>query len=506
MSAVEDPHMQPHLNRRDLMAAGAVLGLGDLSFITRLPPVQDRPNVVRLRSDMEPLVRLLEETPRAKLLEEVAARIRAGAAYPQILGALLLAGVRNIQPRPHVGYKFHAVMVVHSAHQASIASPVAERWLPIFWALDHFKGAQAQDVKEGDWTMAPVDEAKVPTGSRVFDAFTEAMDAWDEPAADLAAAGLARTATAQEAFELLCRYGARDFRDIGHKAIFVANGWRTLGTIGWQHAEPVLRSMAYALLKREGTNPAKADLPPDRPGRRNARLIGKIRDDWQAGKLRPEATAKLLEALRTASDEEACQTAVDLLNAGASPRSIWDAVMTGAMELLLRKPNIASLHAVTSTNALRFAYETSVKDDTRRFLLLQNVAFNVLFRQMLDLKGDEPRIDGIEPAAPSASGADAVEEIFAEVSRDRMQAARKILGYMKDAPSATPLIDAARLLVFFKGDDAHDYKYGSAVLEDYHQIAPEWRDRYLAAAVFMLQGAGQPDNPLVARTRAALGG
>jgi hypothetical protein len=34
-----------------------------------------------------------------------------------VLAALLLAGVRNIQPRP-VGFKFHAVLVVNSAHLA----------------------------------------------------------------------------------------------------------------------------------------------------------------------------------------------------------------------------------------------------------------------------------------------------------------------------------------------------------------------------------------------------
>ena len=44
----------------------------------------------------------------------------------------------------------------------------------------------------------------------------------------------------------LLRYGARDFRAIGHKAIYVANSCRTLESIGWQHAEPVLRSLAYA--------------------------------------------------------------------------------------------------------------------------------------------------------------------------------------------------------------------------------------------------------------------
>ncbi len=35
-------------------------------------------------------------------------------------------------------------------------------------------------------------------------------------------------------------YGARDFRNIGHKAIYAANAWRTLQAIGWRHAEPVL--------------------------------------------------------------------------------------------------------------------------------------------------------------------------------------------------------------------------------------------------------------------------
>ena len=77
-----------------------------------------------------------------------------------LLGALLLAGVRNIQPRPSGGFKFHAVLVVNSAHLASMASPDQERWLPIFWALDEFKSSQARDTKEGDWTMQPVEESR----------------------------------------------------------------------------------------------------------------------------------------------------------------------------------------------------------------------------------------------------------------------------------------------------------------------------------------------------------
>jgi len=135
---------------------------------------------------------------------------------------------------------------------ASISSPDSDRWLPIFWALDHFKQAQAQNAREGDWHMRPVDESRIPPSHKAKAAFIEAMDNWDESAADSAITALARTAGAQELFEVFCRYGARDFRDIGHKAIYVANGWRTLQAIGWQHVEPVLRSLAYALLDRGG--------------------------------------------------------------------------------------------------------------------------------------------------------------------------------------------------------------------------------------------------------------
>src|SRR6266853_1802661 len=137
------------------------------------------------------LVRLLEDTPREKLLEEVGERIRRGLAYRELLAALLLAGVRNIQPRP-VGFKFHAVLVVNSAHLASVSSPDSDRWLPIFWALDYFKSAQEQDAREGDWTMSAVNESKVPTPEKAKRAFIEAMDNWDEAAADTAVTGLVR--------------------------------------------------------------------------------------------------------------------------------------------------------------------------------------------------------------------------------------------------------------------------------------------------------------------------
>jgi hypothetical protein len=492
--------------RRFLQATtGTLAAMADMAFLRGLPTVSAAeaevdPKIVRFQPEIEPLVRLLEETPRERLLEEIAGRIKRGTSYREVLTALLLAGVRNVQPRP-VGFKFHAVLVVNSAHLASLGSPDELRWLPIFWALDYFKVAQEADRREGNWTMAPVDESAVPSARTSREVFCKAMDHWDETGVDPAVAGLARTAGANEVFELFARYGARDFRDIGHKAIFVANSWRTLSCIGWQYSEPVLRSLAYALQDRGG-DAKDSDAPADRPWKQNTELAGQIRADWQEGKLEDAATTEMLATLRSANEQESPRQVVALLNRGVAPQSIWDALLVGASELLARSPGIVSLHAVTSSNALRFSYEASASDDTRRMLLLQNAAFVPMFRAAVERRGGSLapiQIDALEPQ-PAGAG---VDEIFADIGGDRLQAARKTLAYARLNPDPQQFINTARTLVFLKGKDSHDYKFSSAVLEDYYHISPTWRDRYLAASVFNLRSSQAPDTPLAERTRAA---
>ncbi len=506
--------MKP-ITRREALAAGAATaaftGLGELPLLGKPAPVSAAeatldPSVVRLDSSIEPTVRLIEQTPRERLLEEVGARVRQGLSYRDLLAALLLAGVRNVEPRPTVGFQFHAVLVVNSAHLASISSPAEHRWLPLFWSLDYFKSAAERDRRQGGWTMGPVDEATVPAAHKALAAFHEAMDTWDETAADAAVAALARTAGADEIFEPLFRYGARDFRSIGHKAIFVAQSRRTLHCIGWRHAEPVLRSLAYALLMHEGDNPAGRDAEADRPYRRNLELVERIGPDWRGGTPDSGATDSLLETLRSGSDEEACDHVVELLGKGVSPQSIWDGLFVGAGELLLRQPAIVPLHAVTTTNALRFAFQTAADDRTRQLLMLQNAAFLPMFR---DAAGGRGRLEAIDIGDLRRQAADAdadqpLESIFAELDRNPTAAAWQTLAWLQRGGDAPRLIDMARALIFRKGTGAHDYKFSSAVLEDYYHVSPAWRNLYLASNMPKLRGSETADNPLVARIRAAL--
>jgi hypothetical protein len=495
------------------LKAGALAGIGGFGFLNNLAPVSaDEAKVprhkVQFGPETEPLVRLIEDTPRSRLFDAVAAKMHEGIGYQQLLTGLFLAGVRSIQPRP-VGFKFHAVLVVNSAHLASLAMPDSERWLPLFWALDNFKGSQARNAKEGNWVMPPVEESKLPTGAQAKQRFVEAMDNWDEEGTDRAIASLVRHAGAGEIIELFWRYGARDFRDIGHKAIYTANSWRTMQTIGWLHAEPVMRSLAFALLEHRGGNPAKGDDEADRPGRENQRRVKQIRKDWQRGKVTPDAVKDVLQTQRTASHADGCGQVVELLNKGVDPASIWDGLFLRAGELLMQLPGIFGIHCVTSVNALHYGYQASGNDETRRFLMLQAAAFLPLFRNTMKGNGklrEDLHIDTLEKAEGKSGGAGAIEEVLVQVSKDRLQAARRTLALAEDGTvNPESLMTAARRLVFSKGNDSHDYKFSSAALEDYYHTTGPWRARYLATSMFNLRGSGDEDNKLIERARAALG-
>ncbi|MDV6030268.1 MAG: hypothetical protein F9B45_09200 [Phycisphaera sp. RhM] len=492
--------------------ATAALALSELDIINHLPRVSAAEatlgqQAVRFSDDIEPLVRLLEETPRNRVVEVFADKVRSGTSYRDVLTALLLAGVRNVEPRPSVGFKFHAVLVVNSAHLASLASPDQDRWLPIFWALDYFKSSQARDVQEGNWTMAAVNESSVPAPHLARQAFVDAMENWDVDAADAAVAGLVRSAGANEVFELMAHYGCRDFRSIGHKAIFVANSFRTLQCIGWRYAEPVLRSLTYALLNHHGEpNPATSDLAPDAAWRVTDSLVDGFDDQWNSGKLDPSVTVAHLQTLRDATPEQAVRETAKLIQSGIHPQSIADALFLSAGEMLMQQPGIISLHSSTTTNAMQYAYRTARDPKTRLRLLLQNAAFIPHFRSSMQSRGKvaTKSIDQLQDLeAPEQ--ATSVTKIFELINDNREEASRGAMAFLATGGQAEQMIHTARQLVFLKGNDSHDYKFSSAVLEDFYAVSPKFRNSYLAASTYLLPGSRDRDNGLVDRIRSAVG-
>lgn len=496
--------MSDNTSRREFVAAtasaGVLAGLVDFNFLNALPPADEKPKrLAAVADDIEPLVRMIEETPRDKLIEKAVASIKGGTSYGDLLAALYLAGVRGIEPRP-VGFKFHAVLVVSSAHQASLAAADRERWLPLLWSLDNFKSSQERNKREGDWRLGPA-QTKLPSLESARKEFVAGMDDWDVDRADRAVTALARGESLNGAFSQLWFYGCRDFRSIGHKAIYTAGAFRVLNAVGWRHAEPVLRSLAYAMLAHEGKNPAKRDDVADRVGRENLPRAKKLAGSLFGTKGSAETSLAVLAAMREAEPEAAPEEVEKLLAAGTRPSAIWDGLFLTGGEWLMRQPGIVALHALTSMNALHFIYQTAADPTMRAFVLLQAGAFAAFFRKAMAGRGKvgDAKIDKLEKADATKGP---VKEVLANVRKKPLLAAQQALSL--DEARARELMAAARALVFAKGTDSHDYKFSSAAFEDYHAISPELRPRYLAACTYNLRGSGEADAGVYRKAKGAI--
>ena len=448
---------------------------------------------VQFAPQIEPLVQLLENSSQDQVIDKVLMKIRSGTSYRELLTALFLAGIRNVQPRPAVGFKFHSVLVVHAAHQASVAALDSQRWMPLLWGIDYFKKAQATDVTEGDWTMAAVDESKLPSGSKALSDWSNAMEQWDVEAADVAAASASRILSSNQLLDVLAKYASRDFRSIGHKSIYVAGAFRLLGLIGWEHSEPVIRSLVYAALNHTGeSNPASRDAEADRAGRRNWEHVKSLKEmltsgRWKNGNIDSQATIRLLEALRSATPNDASQAVITMLQDGVHPKSLYDGMFLMAAELVSQQPAIVPLHAVTTTNALHYLYQSVSNDELRLWLMLQSASFLAHFREAANLRG-EMSSHKIDLLTSNTNSEATTEDVFRLIRNDGDQASTMTMNYLTNGGSVEEIIRRSRELVFLKGNDSHDYKFSSAMLEDFYHIDPRWRNQYLASCTYLLRG------------------
>lgn len=89
------------------------------------------------------------------------------------------------------------------------------------------------------------------------------------------------------------------------------------------------------------------------------------------------------------------------------------------------------------------------------------------------IKSPKPLIiNALEGDSPTTTGDDAVGEIFAAIDGDRTKAASKTMAYLDHGGSAKSVFDAASKMIFHKGTDSHDYKYGAAIWEDFPRRRP----------------------------------
>ena len=460
--------------RRFLQTSAAGTALATLEAFRALSPVSAAdtrvtPDVVD--GNLEPLVQLIFDTPREKCAPMVVEQLRGGLPYRQLLAALFVAALRN-------GHR-HQVYVMHSVHQLSLDARVEERLLPLFWALDSFKQNAST---QRDRYFRPLTKA-LPPAERAVEDLHAGMREWDAERTELALLGLARDRGPRQALEFLWHYGARDWQRAGHKAICVANSWRVLETIGWQHTELVLRLANDTLFDGDDARHPQMGEQSYQPNQeRVARTLEQLPKSWAATDGERSATLELLACLRAGQVDEACELAsVQLIPGRVRAGAIWDAVHLAAAELLWRctgSLGVHPLHANTSANALHFAFRTSTEPATRYLILLQAVGWVAAFTRIEHEKKTLPDVRLLD-IAPEKLPAD---------------------------PDAQ--IRTLRQLVLLKAEsgDPHRFKFPVAVFEDCPLLSPQWRPYQLAGTGRLLNrySADQPDSQAVQQARDAL--
>jgi hypothetical protein len=501
------------------VASAASLGLpsvplfGELAAFAAEPP----PATVRFGTDIEPIVRLIDETPRDRCVAVFIDQLRRGLSYRRFLAAVFFAGIRRRRSN-------HDVYKIHSVHQVSLDARPEERLLPLFWALHGYKKRQEE------FTNPLFTELRgpLPAPEKAGAELAVAMERFDVDRAERALVALARDQGARQTMEQFWVYGLRNLGMGGHAAILVANCFRALETVGWQEAEQALRFVVQDIyqLRAERPDPywlsnvARAD-----------RHLDNLPPTWAAGKADPAATRELFALLRDGKAEPACDLAVKQLLRGVGAQTLWDAVHLATAELMVRHKSgwgLASrpLHANTSTNALHYTFRTCTTARTRLLALLQAVAW-AAGRTGAD-RGDlrDVKIAELPAASVPATAEDAVAEVFAllpsRTYRWDAQGKTAVLGYGKRAaadeacrkvfvlarerPEGVPLfVQAAHSWLCRKAsDDAHEYKFLAAILEDAACVSPAWQPHLLAASVHYFHGTQTPDNPVIRHVQEAL--
>lgn len=464
--------------RRALLAGLCGLGLGLMACEDRRP---------RERSVRD----ILTDVSPDEMLDLLARRLRDGLPPAELVAAMHALALADVVPAKTFRGPHHILLCLHPVLAVrGLVQNESERDLPLLWAAAFLRDAREQPDRP---SMALLEASALPAPDAAPRELATALEAFDSPRADRAAAAMARSDQTTALEQILLRFGSHDFREIGHKMIHAVQG--TTGLSPGPKAELAYRSIALTLSLRDDT----VGLEPDGTWGRAKALSSRAHP---AGRYDDEAVRVLLGALRVASPADAMEEARTWRERGASADSLFDAVSLFAAELMFNHPTgVEAMHAVTSAEADRSAHRRLHASSDRTLNLLQAVARAVTFRDYVAyrairagvLPASSMRIEALEPVPTGAEGIDGIMAgLGAPSPQERARIAAQILAVASATGAGERLLDASARAIPTRVANVHDFKLAIAVKVEHGRIAEAWRPRYLAACSSRLCGSERP--------------
>ncbi len=305
--------------------------------------------------ELESLAARMQETPPARLQEELVREFRSGTSLRTLVAAGALANARTFGGQDYNGY--HAFMALAPAHEMARLGAAGDerRILPVLKVL--YRNAQfMQDVGgRSDETLRPVaapdktPDANDHVGDHAGDhasggSLREAMRRGDMAAAEVIFADASRGLSG-DAYAAL-QPVVRDDIDV-HRIVLAWRAWDMLAFVGEQHAHTMLRQSLRHCVDREQqrmaggrTDPGVRDVLP-----RVLEEYGLI--DGAPGTRRPDdqRIEELGDVIFGAEQAEAAAAMAEALSEGWAPEDLGESLSLAGNRLLRHDPGRSSAQA-----------------------------------------------------------------------------------------------------------------------------------------------------------------
>jgi hypothetical protein len=446
---------------------------------------------------LEPLVRLMQETPVNELLPKLVAELRAGTELKRLVAAGAMANARTFGGEDYVG--FHTIMALAPSLHMSQELSTEQQPLPVFKVLyRNTKRIQEHGGRNSE-VLHPVQPTAVPDGRVGGEVLREEMRSKDVDAAERTFAAIA-AGSPEDAFNQLL-YAVQDHTEV-HRVVLPHRVWDLMGLIGQEQAHTLLRQSVRFCVREEKDWGYGNDHEP-------RELLPKMLDEYKLlGRAPGERRAEdqwvdeLSQTIFKSTGSQAAAAVAAALAEGMAPADIGEAITLAANQLILRdmgrtpsmevagKPigsvhgDSIGVHACDSANAWRNMARVSNARNCYASLILgaYQVAFDRTNRggdfrhwQPLPL---ESHLNQVKTTDPDGLLHEADEAIRGNLQA-RASATIAKYGQLGHAPRAA--FDLLLRYAVSEDGALHAEKFYRTVSEEFANTRPAYRWRHLEA-------------------------
>ena len=272
---------------------------------------------------LEPLVGLMQETPTAKILPALVAKLNAGVPLRQLVAAGTLANARTFGGENYHG--FHTFMALAPAFDMSREMPKGQESLPVLKVLYRNSFYTEKNGLHGKDVLKPLRATNLPKGVKAAQSLHAATLAGDKAKAEQLLAALAGQSSETALNGVL--HHVEDNHNV-HTVVMPWRAYDVLELTGKEHALTLLRQS----IRQCAGGKRRASLMPSLLEKYKllSRPVGKRKADdaW---------VEKFALNLLTLNGSQASEAAAAALAEGILPEHVGEAISLAAYQLILRQ-------------------------------------------------------------------------------------------------------------------------------------------------------------------------